>query len=355
MLNRLDCRSDDGFHEWLDRSGGSLLISAYDANAVLSIGCRAGQISVLARRFDKPMGLALAGKLLAIASRHAITEFANDVALAQDYDPAAPGRYDALYLPRTVHLCNDVNVHDLGYTRDEQLVFANTRFSCLARPAAQASFEATWLPHFVSELVPEDRCHLNGLAMRDGEPAYVSLFALSDRAAGWRECPFDGGRIVETASQTAVAEGLCMPHSPRWHHGRLWALESGQGRLLRIDPATGQRDTIQQLPGYARGLCLVDDTALVCLSKARERHIFADLPVLRRHDRLCCGVAAVNIQSGRCIGTLTMEGAVSELFDVCFVRGARAANLLQVDHPKNQQVLSTAAGSYWLREENRRD
>jgi hypothetical protein len=31
-----------------------------------------------------------------------------------------------------------------------------------------------------------------------------------------------------------------MPHSPRWHEGRLWLLESGTGQLVLIDLADGR-------------------------------------------------------------------------------------------------------------------
>src|SRR5262249_51414427 len=36
-----------------------------------------------------------------------------------------------------------------------------------------------------------------------------------------------------------VTRGLSMPHSPRWHDGRLWLLESGTGQLVLVDPAVG--------------------------------------------------------------------------------------------------------------------
>lgn len=354
MPRTLECRADDAFTEWLAGSGGSLLVSAYDANAVLSIGYRNGQVHLLARRFDKPMGLAHAGRRLAIATRHAVIELSNDPALAHDYDPANPGRYDALYLARASHHTGDCNIHELAHDRAGTLHLTNTRFSCLAAPSRDGSFAAGWRPGFVSALVPEDRCHLNGLALRDGRPAFVTVFAATDSAAGWRQRPPDDGQVLAIDTGAAVATGLRMPHSPRWYRERLWVLESGAGVLCVVN-AAGEGDEVCRLDGYARGLAMVADVAVVGLSKVRERHIFRDLPLTRRGSELRCGLALVALDSGAPAGMLQFDGAVGEVFDVCFLAGTRAVNLLQADHPAALQAMTTDAGSYWLRPESAAD
>lgn len=355
----LECQADDGFAEWLAASGGSLLVSAYDANALLSIGHRAGRVTLLARRFDKPMGIACHGERLALATRHSVVEFTNDPALAQDYDPARPGRYDALYLPRRTHHCGDLNVHELGYGSAGALYLTNTRYSCLAVPGDTTSFQPLWRPEWVTELVPEDRCHLNGLALRDGDPAFVSLFADSDRATGWRDRQLNGGMVVAVADQRRVATGLCMPHSPRWHDGRLWVLESGTGSLRLIDTAASGASaaaiTVCRLDGYVRGMAMVGGVAIVGMSKVRERQIFSDLPIARQAAHLHCALALVSLQTGDVLGRLTFEGAVGEVFDVCFVSGARALNLLQADSAAAQSALTGTMASYWLRRDSAAD
>ncbi|NER00221.1 MAG: DUF4915 domain-containing protein [Cyanothece sp. SIO2G6] len=40
---------------------------------------------------------------------------------------------------------------------------------------------------FVSALTPDDRCHLNGIAVFKGKPKYVSAFSRTDIAQGWRD------------------------------------------------------------------------------------------------------------------------------------------------------------------------
>ena len=156
-----------------------------------------------------------------------------------------------------------------------------------------------WLPPFVSSLAAEDRCHLNGLAMEDGRPRYVTAMSETDTPQGWRPGKATGGCLIDVPSGATVARGLAMPHSPRVHQGRIWLLDSGRGRLVTVDPKTGSAEVVCELPGYARGLALVGPLALVGLSKIRETSTFGGVPVADRRDKLKCGVAIVELGSGR--------------------------------------------------------
>src|SRR5919108_590759 len=73
---------------------------------------------------------------------------------------------------------------------------------------------------------------------------------------GWRADKARGGCVIDVPTREWVARGLSMPHSPRWHDGRLWLLESGTGQLVLVDLATSRRQKVAQLPGFARGLAL---------------------------------------------------------------------------------------------------
>jgi hypothetical protein len=70
------------------------------------------------------------------------------------------------------------------------------------------SFEDVWRPPFVSTPVDEDRSHLNGLAMRDCEPAYITAVSRSDTIDGWRDRRADGGVVVGCQDQHTCARGL---------------------------------------------------------------------------------------------------------------------------------------------------
>jgi uncharacterized protein (TIGR03032 family) len=125
-----------------------------------------------------------------------------------------------------------------------------------------------------------------------------------------------------------VARGLSMPHSPRWHDGRLWLLESGTGQLVLVDPATGRRQTVVELPGFARGLALCGPYAFVGLSKIRSTSAMDGVPLAERREQLQCGVAAVDLRSGGVIAFLEFWTAVEEIFDVQLLHGPRFPEIM---------------------------
>lgn len=96
------------------------------------------------------------------------------------------------------------------------LWLVNTRFSCLCTIDSKHSFVPRWRPRFVSGLSPEDRCHLNGLGMRDGRPRYVTALGQTDERGGWRANKRDGGCLIDVDSGEIISQRLSMPHSPRW-------------------------------------------------------------------------------------------------------------------------------------------
>src|SRR5205823_11788201 len=131
-------------------------------------------------------------------------------------------------------LTGDIAVHDLAFAGGELWLVATT-FSCLATIDADHSFIPRWAPPFITVLAPEDRCHLNGLAVSGDRVTHVTAFGTSDEAGGWRDNKASGGVLIDVASSEVVLEGLSMPHSPRWHQDRLWLLESGRGTLCMAD------------------------------------------------------------------------------------------------------------------------
>lgn len=344
----LTCEVDTGFVNWLIASGGSIAVSAYQANKLLFVGWNGSQISLLPRHFDKPTGLDIVGDQMVLATRHALVGFTNAQSLAQTY--LVPGRYDSLFLPLSARHMPDLNIHDLAIVPDDVWMVV-TRLSCLATLSNRHTLQPRWQPSFISELAPEDRCHLNGLAMVDGRPQYVTALGTSDQAGGWRANRLRGGVMMDVASQEIVAAGLCMPHSPRWFAGRLWLLNSGCGELLTLDPGRGKADVVCTLPGFLRGLCFVGDHALVGLSKVRETHIFGGMPVQSQHQELLCGVALVNLTTGRQTGMLRFTSGCSELYDLRFLTASRRPNVLNLDRVELTQALFTPESSYWLRPE----
>lgn len=345
---RVQCAASSGFEGWMAEAGGALVVSTYQAGKVAMIGWDGRQVSLLMRQFDKPLGVAVEGPQMALATRHDICVFANAPLLAYEYLEDQPGRYDALYLPRVTYHTGDLNTHDLVFHAGEVLL-VNTRFSCLARLHAQYSFVPVWKPRFVSDLVPEDRCHLNGVAVCGGRAKYVTALGTTDEAGAWRANKATGGVVIDVETDEVVLDGLAMPHSPRWHEGRLWILNSGTGELLVVDPAARRADVVCTLPGYLRGLCFVGPYAVVGLSKIREKHIFGDLPIQKRHAQLRCGVAVIDVRSGAEVGMFEYTGGCSELYDVQFLPGVQRPTILSLDRPAVRQAVLHPECSWWLR------
>jgi uncharacterized protein (TIGR03032 family) len=311
------------FGPLLAERGISLLVSTYQAGrlVVLRHDGRGG-VNTHFHELRKPMGIALTpdGARLAIGTKHDVREYRNVPALAPALDVAGGLRHDAAYVRRVTHATGDVHIHEMAWGAAGELWFVNTRFSCLCTRSERYSFQPRWRPPFVSAVVAEDRCHLNGLAVVDGEPRYVTALGQTDTNGGWRANKRSGGVLLDVPAGAVVAGGLSMPHSPRVVDGRLWVLESGSGGVCTVDVATGRVETVAQLPGFTRGLDFHGRLAFVGLSKVRETAEFGDLPIteLPLAER-ACGVWVVDLDSGRTVAFLRFEAGVREIFAVAVV------------------------------------
>jgi uncharacterized protein (TIGR03032 family) len=308
----------------------SLLVTTYQAGRVVFVRETEAGLNSHFRALASPMGAAFDGQRLAIGTQGEVMVFQNHAELAERLDP--PDLHDACFVVRQRHATGDIRVHDLAWGGDE-LWLVNTRFSCLATLDGRHSFVPRWRPPFISALAPEDRCHLNGLCVIDGEPRFVTALGTSDTANGWRERKADGGVVIDVASGDLVALGLSMPHSPRWHDGHLWVLESGRGALCVIEPEHGQVERVASVPGFARGLTFAGRYAFIGLSRVRE-HTFDGLPLTRgRTERLRCGVWVVDTETGDWVGHLEFDGAVQEIFEVTLLPGLRYPELVEPGAP----------------------
>jgi uncharacterized protein (TIGR03032 family) len=143
----------------------------------------------------------------------------------------------------------------MAFAQDGELWLVNTRFGCLCTLDAAHSFTPRWRPPFVTAYAPEDRCHLNGLAMVDGRPKYVTALGETDTVGGWRENKASGGLLMDIESNEILLRGLSMPHSPRWYNNQLYVLESGQGSLATVQsPESRVRSRDTRRPTQDSGL-----------------------------------------------------------------------------------------------------
>ncbi|MFL6195462.1 MAG: TIGR03032 family protein [Thermoanaerobaculia bacterium] len=318
----------------LQALGSSLLVSTYQSGRVIVVRADGASLNTHFRTFPSPMGLALGPRYLAIGTARHIWEYRNVPAAARRLQPQ--DRHDACFLPRASHVTGDIQVHEMAFAGDELWV-VNTRFSCLCVLDQDHSFVPRWRPPFVSALAPEDRCHLNGMAVVDGRVRFVTALGRTDTPQGWREAKAHGGVLLDVPSGEVVASGLSMPHSPRWHDGRLWVLESGNGEIGVVDPATGRAETVAQLPGFTRGLAFAGPYAFVGLSQVRES-VFGGLPLSERLEDRACGVWVIDTRSGETVGFLRFDDAVQEIFEVALLPGLRFPELAE---PEGELIGST--------------
>jgi uncharacterized protein (TIGR03032 family) len=304
----------------------SLLVSTYQANKLLIVRAHGGGLSTLVRTFERPMGMAVGARRFAVGTRNQIWFLQNAADIAPRVEPA--GQHDACFLPRSCHVTGDIAVHELAWATphpqplssdgrgEQELWVVNTRFSCLCTLHPDYSFVPRWRPPFVSALAAEDRCHLNGLALVNGRPGYVTALGETDTQGGWRPGKPHGGCLLDVSSGEVMSRGLSMPHSPRWQAGKLWLLESGTGQVVQVDSKTGKRQNIASLPGFTRGLAIHGSYAFIGLSKIRATSAMDGVPLAQRREHLKCGVAVVELQRGRVVSFLEFQTAVEEIFDV---------------------------------------
>ena len=304
----------------LEQLGSSILVSTYQTGKLITARHDRGVVNTHFRDFARPMGLAVAPGRIAIGTRAEVLDYRNFPEVAAKIQP--PGRHDACFVPRNKHFTGDIRIHEIAFAQGE-LWIAATNFSCLATLDAEHSFVPRWKPPFISELTSEDRCHLNGLCVIDDKVRYVTALGETDEAGGWRENKADGGILIDVESSETVLTGLSMPHSPRWHDGKMWVLESGKGTLSVADLDAGTTETVAELPGFTRGLLFAGGVAFIGLSQVRETATFGGLPLMERLDERLCGVWAVDPQSGNTVGFLRFEELVQEVFDVALLPGLR--------------------------------
>ena len=316
----------DTFAAILEAANCSLAVTTYQSGRLVLVRRHGTQLNTHFRFFPSPMGVAVHGAKLALGTKTMVWEFWNQQAAASAIDPE--GRTDACFMPRRAHTTGDIRIHDLGYDADGELWAVATRFSCLVTFDRENSFAPQWRPQFISGISADDRCHLNGMAMVDGRPKYLTVLGMTDSPNGWRQDKAAGGAILDIDGGAPITVGLSMPHSPRWHNGKLWVLESGRGALCTVNIETGERETVAVLPGFARGLSFVGNIAFVGLSKVRET-VFDGLPITNADTPRECGVWAVEIESGQILGFLRFEGSVTELFEVAILPGMQWPDLVE--------------------------
>jgi len=342
---RFALKASPGFVERLAELRGSLALTTYQAGKLIFLSAADdGAINLFERDVTRAMGMAVfdGGRSFTLATQHQIYRYDN-ILRPNEVDQRG---FDAVYAPHVSWFTGSVDAHDVAIGDADRPVFVNTLYSCIAAVSDSHSFRPLWRPSFVSALVPEDRCHLNGLAMEYGQLRFATAAAATDSKDGWREHRSSGGVLLDIESGETIVAGLSMPHSPRLHGGKLWLLNSGAGEFGYVDLKAGRFEPVAFCQGYARGLAFAGDMAIIGLSQPRNA-TFAGLPLdallEARKAKPICGLAMIDLASGELVAWARIEGEVKELFEVAILPGVHRASLIGFKTDEIKQVVSIAA------------
>lgn len=351
-LAPFSCQYSAQIPELLLRLNCTIAISTYQAGKLVFISAQNEDALIqLPRSFPKPMGIAENTETdqLALACKEEIIVFSNSPQLALHY-PRAPNTYDALYMPRMTLHTGALDIHDLYFGKDGKLYAINTLFSCIVSLDDKYNFTPFWKPPFIDKLVSEDRCHLNGLAMEDGAPKYVTAFNQGNSFQSWRENVTTTGMIMDVETNEIVASGLAMPHSPRLFGEDLYVLLSATGELIRVDVNTGKYEVIIKVEGFVRGMDLHKDYLFIGLSKLRKNSsTFGKLPFAEKANQ--AGILIVHLPTGSVVGNITYLSSLDEIYDVHIIGNKIRPNILNTATPDYKHGLMTPDTTFWAKPE----
>ncbi|MEQ8582279.1 MAG: TIGR03032 family protein [Marinoscillum sp.] len=323
----------------------SLAISTYQTGKVIIFSPKDQDSLVqLPRNFNRPMGMAISGNKWAIATRDQLLVTSNAPGLAANYKPN-PNTYDALYVPRVSYNTGTLDIHDLSWAK-EKLIAVNTLFCCLMENSDEFSFTPIWKPHFISELMPEDRCHLNGMALKNEQPKYVTALGATNTPRGWKDGMLTSGILMDVDSNEIIGNNLPVPHSPRLYSDGLFMLLSATGEVVKVNPETGKYDVLTKLNGFLRGMDRVGDYLFVAMSRLRQgSSLFKEAPIAK--ESVHCGISIIYIPSGQQVGFIVYNNTVEELFEVKALRNTLRPNVLNMDKGVHQQTIVTSDQVFW--------
>lgn len=284
----LQCIHSGKLARFIEERGLTLVFSTYQANKLGFLTGQGRELDIFLADCERPMGISFKQNTLAIANLHGIEFYRNFGKDGLSYG----GQFYTGFL----------DTHELCFGR-LGLWGINTMFSSLSRFESGYSFNPIWQPPFITELAAEDRCHLNGLALWQDMPRFLTYLAASDTKLGWKETE-DVGAVIDITSNENRLEALSSPHSPRVHLNQLYVCESGKMRLLRADLEKWKTETVFEYPGYLRGVVLLEDHALVGVSKCRNTSIGES------------GILLVNTSTGKLVDRVIFLDQISEIFDL---------------------------------------
>jgi len=292
----------------------------------------------------KPMGIALNENNLAIGTFDDVMIYSKSNQLAKTF-PKEPNKYDQFFVPRAKLYTGGLDIHDLHYGNGG-LWGVNTLFSCICKFDFKYNFTPKWMPRFITQVVPEDRCHLNGMAMLDGYPRYVTALSQTNTAKGWKKIKLQSGVLIDVETNQVVSEGLSMPHAPRVVNGQVFFQESATGKISMYNPETKQTKVVAEIFEFIRGMRFHKNHIFIGLSKVRKSNsAFGDLPVREASKR--AGLKILSYPHFDTLSELYYNESVEEIYDVQVISNAQLPAIIQPYNEFHNQSVITPRFAFW--------
>ncbi|HEY3621949.1 MAG TPA: DUF4915 domain-containing protein [Roseiarcus sp.] len=221
-LNRF--ATSDGFAAFLRDQRISVAFTSSHTDELYLLGhAPTGQLVIDVQAFRKPTGLfAIEGSLLVGTLAH-VFRLENVLRPGQTLD----GAYSHCYVPRIGYFTGVVDTHDVAQTDTGEALFVATRYNCLATASRVHSFKVIWRPPFVTRIVAEDRCHLNGVALRGGIPTYATAMSTTDSYT-------DGAIISNSAASSSICAATRLSAAGCRSHTRHASTRAASGFSIQV-------------------------------------------------------------------------------------------------------------------------
>lgn len=344
-LPPFSCSYSPQLPQLLSDLGISLAISTYQAGKLVFISPKDNNsLTLLPRTFHKPMGFDIKNNRMVMACEDEVILFDNVPALATHY-PNKPNTYDALFIPRATFYSGRVDMHDIKLSGDD--IFAvNTSFSCLCKITGHHNFIPVWQPVFIDALASENRCHLNGLVLENGQPKYVTALGSTNVPQGWRKNITGGGVMIDVVNNKIILEELSMPHSPQFYKEKLYLLLSASGQLVKVNPGNKTYEVIKELEGFCRGMDIIGDYAFIGMSKLRKNSsTFSQLDFSKK--AIMAGIKVIHLPTKAIVGELVFKTSIDEIYEIKILPRMLRPNILNTINPIHKLSLSIPSATFW--------
>lgn len=336
---------DAAFAQFLFDKKQTIVFSTYQAGVLMLLGSVDGKkLYQTPIRFKKPMGIDIKGNKLIVAGLEELFIFSNkgDVVNTMKTNEK---QFDTVFLQRAVYSTGTLDIHDIAFG-DNRIWAVNTLFSCLCTFDVDYSFKPKWIPPFIEALVPEDRCHLNGMVLIDDIPKYVTALSQTNEKEGWRKDIMNTGVLMEVPSGEIICDGLSMPHSPIFLNEKIYLLESGKGILVHIDPKTKKKEIIHHFGRFVRGLQQIDNFLIIGASAIRKSSkSFNQLEVSDNSSK--AGIIIYDLNTNKEIASLTYEDTIEEIYDVVSIDGFLKPVIISQYQEQYNQTIVTPHNVFW--------